>query len=166
MEVEEALAQAAQAEQAQDVSATRQALERVMHLYRGDLLPSCYEEWILPERERWHQLFLSAAERLIALLEKERDYDAAIPIAQQLLRQDSLHEATYRQLMRLYALHGDRAASLRVYHTCVKVLERELGIEPGTVNPCRSQPSAISRFVSAWTSPSSTRRRYLGIHTR
>jgi DNA-binding SARP family transcriptional activator len=74
--------------------------EQVLRLYRGDLLPSCYDEWILPERDRVRQLFYSAAERLIALLEQERDYDAAIKAAQQLLRYDSLHEATYRQLMR------------------------------------------------------------------
>src|SRR5258707_6874618 len=35
--------------------------------------------------------------------------------------------------MRLYALRGDRAAALRVYHTGVTVLERELGTEPSEV---------------------------------
>lgn len=133
LEFEQALTQASQAEQTKNTTAMRRALEQVMHLYRGDLLPSCYDEWILPERDRLHQMFLQAAERLIALLEQERDYDAAITIAQRLLRQDPLHEATYRQLMRLYALHGDRAAALRVYHTCVTVLERELGTGPGEV---------------------------------
>jgi predicted ATPase len=129
-DLEAALARAAQAEQAQDTTALRQALAQVIRLYRGDLLPNCYDEWILPERDRLRQLFLQAAERLIALLEPERDYDAAIKVAQRLLRQEPLHEATYRQLMRFYALRGDRAAALRVYHTCVTVLERELGTEP------------------------------------
>src|SRR5258708_33204678 len=50
--------------------------------------------------------------------------------AQRLLRHDPLHEATYRSLMRSYALRGDRAAALRVYHTCVTILERELAAEP------------------------------------
>ncbi len=130
LDVEQALAQAEQAQQAQDATAQRQALEQVVHLYRGDLLPSCYDEWILPERDRLRQLFLQAAERLIALLEQERDYDDAITVAQRLLRHDSLHEATYRQLMHLYALRGDRVAALRVYHTCVTVLEGELAAEP------------------------------------
>ncbi len=85
----------------------------------------------MPERDRLHQTYLQAAERLIVLLEQERDYNAAITAAQQLLRHDPLHEATYRQLMRLHALHGDRAAALRVYHTCARLLERELGTEPG-----------------------------------
>jgi len=129
-DVEQALASAEQAGRAQDMSAMRQALERAVDLYRGDLLPSCYDEWILPERERVRQLFFQASERLIALLEEERDYDAAITAAQRLLRHDPLHEATYRSLMRSYALRGDRAAALRVYHTCVTVLERELAAEP------------------------------------
>ncbi|HEY5004969.1 MAG TPA: AAA family ATPase, partial [Ktedonobacteraceae bacterium] len=132
-EMERALAQAKQAELSQDLTTLRQALERVLHLYRGDLLPGCYEEWLLPERDRWHQLFLLAAERLIALLEQQREYDAALTAAQQLLRQDPLHEATYRLLMRLYALRGDRAAALRIYHACVTALERELGTEPSAV---------------------------------
>jgi DNA-binding SARP family transcriptional activator len=128
---EQMLLQGKQAEQAQDAAMERQALEQALRLYRGDLLPGCYDEWILPERDRLRQLFLSAMERLIALLEQERDYSAAIAAAQQLLRHDALHEATYRQLMRLYALRNERTAALRVYHTCVTVLERELGVEPG-----------------------------------
>ncbi len=131
LDFEQALAQAEQAERIQNTTATRLALKQAMRLYRGDLLPNCYDEWILPERDRLHQLFLQAAERLLALLEQERDYATAITAAQRLLRHDPLHEATYRQLMRLYALRGDRASALRVYHTCARLLERELGIAPG-----------------------------------
>ncbi|GHO79666.1 hypothetical protein KSD_74370 [Ktedonobacter sp. SOSP1-85] len=130
LEIEQALAQAEQARRAQNMSALREALEVVLRMYRGDLLPNCYDEWILPERDRLRQVFLQAAERLSALLEEERDYDAAITVAQQLLRQDVLREATYRQLMRLLALRGDRATALRIYHTGVTLLERELGVEP------------------------------------
>lgn len=128
---EQALLRAEQAEHATDTFATRRALEQAVHLYRGDLLPHCYDEWILPERDRLRQLFLSAAEHLVALLEVERAYENAVAVAQQLLRQDPLHEATYRRLMRLHALRGERAAALRVYHNCVTVLERELATEPG-----------------------------------
>ena len=113
---ERALARASQAEQVQDMAGVRQALEQATRLFRGDLLPSCYDEWILPERDRLHQAFLQASERLIDLLEQERDYAAAIQVAQHLLRHDSLHEVTYRQLMRLCSLRGDRAAALRAIH--------------------------------------------------
>ncbi|MBE3559203.1 MAG: hypothetical protein IMW89_08265 [Ktedonobacteraceae bacterium] len=55
-EFEQALARASQAEQSQDKKKVRQALEQVTRLYRGDLLPGCYDEWILPERDRYHQM--------------------------------------------------------------------------------------------------------------
>jgi predicted ATPase len=129
-EMEQALLQAEQAEQAQDTNALRLALEQVLHLYHGDLLPGCYDEWILPERDRLRQTFLRATQRLSTLAEEARDYGAAITIAQQLQRADPLDEATCRQLMRLYALSGERAAALRIYHTFSKLLERELGAQP------------------------------------
>lgn len=128
LQIENAIAEAKQA--TQDTKVQKQALQRVLDLYRGKLLPDCYDEWVLPERERVHQIFFEAVEHLLILLEQERDYDAAIKTAQRLLLYDSLHEVAYRNLMRFYALRGDRAAALRVYHTCVTVLERELAIEP------------------------------------
>ena len=127
---EHALARAAAAARADDPAAERAALNPAVLVYRGELLPSCYDEWILPERERLHQAFLGALERLIGLSEQQQDYPAAIDYAQQLLRHDPLHEATYRQLMLLHARNGDRASALDTYRTCAAILERELGVEP------------------------------------
>ena len=60
----------------------------------------------------------------------EQDYRAAIKVAQRLLRHDPLREETYRLLMRLCALNGDRTGVVRAYDTCVTVLRRELDLEP------------------------------------
>ncbi len=122
----------ARAEQARDAKTERQALEEAVGLYRGDLLPDCYDQWILSERDRLRQLFLAALERLVELLEQERNYSAAIRMAQYLIRHDSLHETAYRHLMRLYARSGNRAALVRTYQTCVTVLERELAVGPSS----------------------------------
>jgi DNA-binding SARP family transcriptional activator len=105
-------------------------LEEALALYQGSLLPSCYDNWIRPERERLSQRFVQASEDLLALLEVQRAYMRAIEAAQRLLRHDPLHEPGYRSLMRLYALTGNRASALRVYHTCTTNLEEELGVEP------------------------------------
>jgi predicted ATPase/DNA-binding SARP family transcriptional activator len=127
---ERTLAQANQAEQHGDPATLRRALAEAVEHYHGDLLPGWYDDWVLLERERLRQLFLTALERLILILEQAREYAAAIGHAQRLLRHDPLHETTYQHLMRLHALSGDRASALRVYHTCATVLERELGVEP------------------------------------
>jgi DNA-binding SARP family transcriptional activator len=127
---EQALAQAATALQAAQVEVARTGLAAAVALYGGDLLPGCYEEWLLAERERLRQRLLDALEQLVVLDERQRDYPAAIQHAQHLLRTDPLHETTYRRLMRLHALTGDRASALRTYHLCATNLARELGVEP------------------------------------
>ena len=122
-----------EAERARDEAARAridQALEQAVHLYHGDLLPSCYDDWIIPLRARLSQRFVHALERLIALLQEDREYERAIAYAERLLRYDPLHETCYQALMRLHALTGDRARALRIYHTCATVLQRELDVEP------------------------------------
>jgi len=111
----------------------RHALEQAVAVYDGDLLPSCYEDWIVSERERLRQAFERALERLMQLLEDQQEYGGAIRYAQQLLRHDPLHEGSYRRLMRLHALTGDRAGALRTYHKCATILERELDVEPSPI---------------------------------
>ena len=130
IEFEAAIARAEQALCMQDEVTERQALEQAMQLYQGDLLPSCYDEWIQAERDRLQQSYQGALERLIELLEQAGNYAGAIRVAQRLLRLDPLQEATYRHLMRLYAARGDRGAISRTYQTCAAVLKCELAVQP------------------------------------
>lgn len=118
------------AAQTADPKTIRSALEKAVELYRGDLLPNCDDEWVQPERERLQQMRIRALDQLIDLLEEQRDYRAALDYAQQLLRIDPLHEATYCSLMRLHGLSGDRANALQMYHRCMTILREELGIDP------------------------------------
>ncbi len=108
----------------------RRSLASAVEAYAGVLLPGFYDEWLLGERERLAQSFTQALEEVAQLSEEVRDYPAAIGWAQRLLRQDPLHEPTYRRLMRLFALTENRAGALRTYHACVSVLEQELDVEP------------------------------------
>src|SRR5262249_51129503 len=41
---------------------THTALARAVALYGGDLLPDCYDDWILPERERLRRAFVNLLE--------------------------------------------------------------------------------------------------------
>ncbi|MCU0502883.1 MAG: 6-hydroxy-D-nicotine oxidase, partial [Anaerolineae bacterium] len=98
------------------------ACEEALALYRGDLLPGFYDDWILVERERLRTLYAGALTKLAELYEAQRAYPAALACAQRLLSQDALQEASHRLLMRLHLLNDDRAAALRVYHTCATLL--------------------------------------------
>ncbi len=129
-EFEQALTLADTATVRNDLSTLQAALEQADHLYHGELLPGCYDEWILPERERLRQRHLQALEQLLRLFEEQGNTTGAIRSAQRLLGLDPLSEDLYRRLMRLFALKNDRASALRVYHTCVTTLQREMGVEP------------------------------------
>jgi hypothetical protein len=107
-------------------------LQRAAHLYRGDLLPDCYDSWLIEKREALHTRYIEILERLVLAQEDQRDYPAAIRVAEQLVLHDPLHETTYRRLMRLHALNGDRAAALHIYQRCVAILQHELGVEPSS----------------------------------
>lgn len=111
-------------------AATAAELASAIDLYSGELLPSCYDDWILPERERLRQLALATLERLITLLEGARDYRAAIRHSQRLLQLEPLNEALYRRLMSLYAALDDHADALHIYQRCVTMLREEFAAEP------------------------------------
>lgn len=114
-----------------DGAPTRTQLQKAIELYSGDLLPACYEEWALREREDLRDRFLAALEELVDLLEDEGAYHEAIAYTRRLLHHEPLRERTYRRLMQLYIASGDRAGALRVYHECARVMTEELDVEPG-----------------------------------
>jgi DNA-binding SARP family transcriptional activator len=129
------------------------ALREAVTLYAGDLLEGCLDEWLLGERERLHERYLVALERLALLCEARADLAQAITCAERLLRHDPLREEIYRLLMRLHDGRGDPARALRVYHACATTLERELGVEPSAATqriyeallPSESGPPGVER---------------------
>ncbi|MFQ3618908.1 MAG: BTAD domain-containing putative transcriptional regulator, partial [Cyanobacteriota bacterium] len=119
------------AAQSAEPDVARSHLEAALSLYQGDLLPSCTDEWIEPERDRLQQVRMRALHQGIALFKAQQDYHTAIAYAQQVLRSDPLNEAAHGTLMHLHWLNGDRANALQAYHHCMTLLREELGVDPG-----------------------------------
>ncbi|MBN2146897.1 MAG: tetratricopeptide repeat protein [Anaerolineales bacterium] len=126
-EFEMGMSQAAAAKETGDYVGTVNALESAVHLYTGELLPDCYDDWILPQRERCQQACRDALERLVLLLEEHREYGKALPYASQLLNHDPLSETAYHHLIRLYLALGNRTEALRFCRECDAMLELEFG---------------------------------------
>jgi DNA-binding SARP family transcriptional activator len=106
------------------------ALERALDLYAGDLLPGCYDEWILPERRRLETLFIDALEWLMHDHERRGMLESGIGAGLRLLRHDPLREDVHRDVMRLYASAGQRQLAIRQYDYCRDLLASELDISP------------------------------------
>jgi DNA-binding SARP family transcriptional activator/predicted ATPase len=155
-----ALAEADEAGRAGDVARRRACLERAVELCDGPLLPSCYDDWIGPARERLARRCEEAVAALVGLLEEQREYAGAISHVRHWLQHDSVDEAAYRWLMRLLALTGDRAGALQAYRQCEDGLRRELAAEPSaetvrtyegirSAEPGPSTPAGVAAEVPA-----------------
>jgi DNA-binding SARP family transcriptional activator len=107
-----------------------EALRQAVNLYRDELLPGVYPDWILAERARLEQQYKDALIELSAHYEEQGNYLESIQVTRQLLLKDPLSEPVYCSLMRLHAWQGDRAGVMRFYETCADTLERELGVFP------------------------------------
>jgi predicted ATPase/DNA-binding SARP family transcriptional activator len=129
-ELQAALADAATGRTENDRAREIRSLITAAQLYQDDLLPALYDDWLPPLREEFRKQICDALHRLASMLEEEKDYAAAIPYADRLLVLDSLSEPYHRLLIRLHAANHDRASALRAYHQCMRVLRREMGVEP------------------------------------
>lgn len=117
-------------EEVGDRIALRTALEKAATLYGGDLLPTCYDKWIEPQRERLRQAYMGVMVKLLTLLEEDNAFAEAIKHTRRLLLENPLHEASYRRLMRLQVVNGDRIGALQTFQHCCDVLAESLGIDP------------------------------------
>jgi len=111
-------------------NASAQLLKEAVEVYKGDLLEGWYHDWCLFERERLQNAYLSMLEKLMSYFEAHLEYEAGQRCGATILRYDRAHERTYRQLMRLQHMAGDRTGALRQYERCVAALDEELGVKP------------------------------------
>jgi DNA-binding SARP family transcriptional activator/predicted ATPase len=126
-----AIAKATAARIEKDRATEVESLTIAAQLYEDDLLPALYDDWLAPLREDYRRRVSNALHRLATLFEEQKEYAAAIPWADRLVALDSLSEAHHQLLIRLHAANRDRASALRAYHQCMRVLRREIGVEPG-----------------------------------
>ena len=112
-------------------------LADAVEVFRGELLEGFYvrdspgfDAWYVREADALQRELGAALGRLVRALTERGEYGRAIRHAQRWLALDPLHEPAHRELIRLYALDGDRAAALAQYRDCVRTLSQELGVPP------------------------------------
>ncbi len=89
-----------------------------------------FDDWQTFQSENLRLELAGVLEKLARGLAGRQEWEAAISHARRWLALDPLHEPAHRLLMQLHAWAGERAAAVRQYQECVKVLQAELGIEP------------------------------------
>ena len=99
-------------------------------LHADDILPDWSDEWVVVDRERFHQLRLHALERLCALLAATGRYGLAVEACLTVLASEPLRESAQRQLIEVYLSEGNRAEALRQYSSYQRAIREEVGVEP------------------------------------
>jgi len=112
-------------------------LKAAVEIYRGDFmagfnLPDSpgFDEWQFFTRDGLRRSLAAALQHLINWHASRDEFEFAVRWARQWLALDRLHEPAHRGLMQLYAWSGQRAAALRQYQECQRILQEELRIEP------------------------------------
>jgi DNA-binding SARP family transcriptional activator/predicted ATPase len=126
------LAEAASARTENNRAREIRSLTAAAQLCEDDILPGLYDDWLTPIREEYRHRVCEALQRLATLFEEQREFAAALPFAERLVALDLLGESHHQLLMRLHAANNDRSSALRAYHQCMRVLRREIGVEPGS----------------------------------
>jgi DNA-binding SARP family transcriptional activator len=96
----------------------------------NDLLPDCYDDWVLVESERFHQLRLHALEVLCERLAAAGRYGEAIDAGLAAVCGEPLRESAHRVLIRAHLAEGNYVEAERQYGFYRRIVRDELGIEP------------------------------------
>jgi DNA-binding SARP family transcriptional activator/predicted ATPase len=123
--------------QPQSCDACLEQLERAASLYQDHFMAgfslrdsAAYDDWQFFAGEELRHILTQVLELLVAGYTGRHAWQPAITHARRRLALDTLHEPAHRQLMLLYAWTDQRAAALRQYQECRRVLDEELGVPP------------------------------------
>jgi predicted ATPase/DNA-binding SARP family transcriptional activator len=112
-------------------------LAEAVEIYRDDFLAGftlrdspAFDEWQFFQSQGLRADLASGLERLARELSDQGEYQPAIAYARRWLALDPLHEPAHRCLMELYGQSDQRAAALRQYQECERILQEELGVPP------------------------------------
>jgi predicted ATPase/DNA-binding SARP family transcriptional activator len=99
-------------------------------VYKGELLPGFYDDWVDIEREHLRSAYHQKMNLLLDGLLKARAWEQVLEWGEQWIRLGNAPEPAYRAMMESYAGLGQPSMIRSMYERCCEALERELGMEP------------------------------------
>jgi DNA-binding SARP family transcriptional activator len=96
----------------------------------ADLLPDWTEDWVLMERESYHQLRLRALEALCRRLGAKGRWGQAVQAGMAAVAGEPLRESARSALIEAHLAERNVGAALREYEAFRQLLHDELGLEP------------------------------------
>ncbi|MGH9967904.1 MAG: tetratricopeptide repeat protein [Pyrinomonadaceae bacterium] len=107
------------------------AYEGAVALYRGEFMQGSYEPWVEEQRTYYREQYLRLLESLAGVAQKMEDWPKSMQLAQRILHEDQFREDIHCLIMRAHGALGNRGAVKEHYEGLKRLLETELGVEPG-----------------------------------
>ena len=121
------------------------ARQEAIALYRTPFMETLDSDWAVGQRERLHAAMLRLLIHEGEYLLERAAWDEAEEVLLHARRMEPYDERTHRGIMRCRAQRGDRAGAIRQFQECERMLQEELGAEPGP------ETLALYRAVQAGT---------------
>ena len=99
-------------------------------VFRRAFLEGVDLSWAEEQRRALRERFIRGLEVATDVWLMRDDPTQAVVAAGQLVDADRFRETSYERLIRAHTLAGNRAAALRAYADCERLLRDELGVEP------------------------------------
>ncbi len=111
-------------------SSDRFRLAEAIALYRGDLLPEIYDEWLDAIRERYRNAYVRCLTESVSEARRNANLALAIETARRVLAIDPWREDIVRRIVAMRYESGDRAGALSEYGAFAKRLRAEMQADP------------------------------------
>lgn len=104
---------------------------QIFDLYKGDFFPElALSQWVIPLHVYYHQMYITAMNRLLELLEKEERYEEMVTVCKRAIPLDQMEENFHQAYIRALAKIGTPAKALDYYEYVTQMFYNELGITP------------------------------------
>lgn len=113
-----------------DPPAGRPATLADSRLFRGELLPDWYDEWVVIERERLRQVCLHALEQLSTAWLRRGRIALAVDAGVAAVAAEPLRESAHQVLIDAHLAAGNAAEAIRQYGHYRRLLREALQLEP------------------------------------
>lgn len=107
-----------------------QSLRQAVELYKGDLVPDLYSDWLHLARERYHIQYLNSMRRLAQRLYEDGQYLRASEILECLVLEEPYDESAVRLLMSTLIRLGRRGLAISSYEKLRLLCSEHLSVQP------------------------------------
>jgi DNA-binding SARP family transcriptional activator len=114
-----------------DMEQKKTILERMVDLYKGDLLEEeLYEDWAFAEREELRSIYFGSVMELVNIYIVDGEQREAEKLLLKTLARDQYNEEACLCLIKLYIAANQKGRAVKLYSKFVSRFERELNIKP------------------------------------